>query len=299
MTVHRVRQARRELARAPERAEERAQLLAEAPRRAAPEPHVQVAALAEHPAIALEIRREVELGDVGLDVERRLLARRHGKLELLRRDHGGRVARRRETPRHRAEVAAGADQQRRLEGAVYAPEPVPALERAQTCSRAQRRLGACEQVVVELAAPDPVADRAAERGAALGVADPPHAKALDRLERAAARVLGGIDRERLEHGRRDPAGARLVAGKGGAIEHADGRARAREAPGQRRAGRAASHHDHVETLHQALAYQLARVQGIRSFALRVNTSWYRCSEAVSNEAAVPARYRCQARAVSR
>src|SRR5690606_32408620 len=72
--------------------------------------------------------------------------------------------------------------------------------------------------VVELASPDAVADDLAERRLAARTIERAGAEGAERLQRPAAGVLVEIDLQRVDDGRRDPAGADLVARERGTVD---------------------------------------------------------------------------------
>jgi hypothetical protein len=116
------------------------------------------------------------------------------------------------------------------------------------CAEPQARARAREQIVVELAAADPVRDRLAVVDARGPRAEACDGEAVHRLEHALARILRGIDLERRQHRRRDPARAHLVAREAAPVEHHHVEARAHQRARARRAARPAAHHEHVAAL---------------------------------------------------
>src|SRR4051812_29995589 len=102
---------------------------AERARVEAAEAHVEPVLLAEAPAVTLEVGGEVQLRSVAADGQRAFLLGGDPELDLLG-DHdrivlaaGAQVA------RHRAEMAARADEEGRAHLPIDHPRPRPALER--------------------------------------------------------------------------------------------------------------------------------------------------------------------------
>ncbi len=102
-----------------------------------------------------------------------------------------------------------------------------------------------EQVGVELAAEDPIADRPAVFRLQRPPADDARPEASDGLQDVRAAIVGEVQAERLHHSRSDPARAHLVAGERRAIEHHHVEAGLAQAPGDGRAGGAAAHDDGI------------------------------------------------------
>src|SRR5690606_34719032 len=125
------------------------------------EPDVQVVLLAEAPAVALQVRAEIKLGPVGLDLTQGLLAGTQGKLDLLggyRRFIAAELGA--EVARDGAEVSARAHQHGGADGAVDHPLAAVPLQLRHGFPQTQPRPAAGEQVMVEFATADAVAHRA-------------------------------------------------------------------------------------------------------------------------------------------
>src|SRR5262249_38046244 len=148
-----------------------------------PEPDVQPVALAHHPAVAAQVAREGERGQIGTGGARALLGGAHLELDLARDDRGGLAfaGPRAEPPRHRAEVPPRADHDAGRELAVQHPAARLAAQVVHLLAEAQARAAAREQVVVELAAADPVAHDLAAIDARLAIPLARDGEAADRL----------------------------------------------------------------------------------------------------------------------
>ncbi|HEY7923271.1 MAG TPA: hypothetical protein VII62_08845, partial [Vicinamibacteria bacterium] len=85
---------------------------------AAAEADVQEGALAEDPAVAVEVGAEVELGPLARDGAALLVARRHAAFHLLCRHQRLPGAPRAKGARHRAELPARSHDERRPHGVV-------------------------------------------------------------------------------------------------------------------------------------------------------------------------------------
>src|SRR5690606_36996715 len=124
---------------------------------------VQIIALAEAPAIPFEVFAEIKLRPLAGDRAARRLFVAQFELDLLRTDGPLFLAELcAEEARHRTEVAAGANDQRRGDLTVDQPAPTlafPALALHGFPRFAEPQAGAAalEQIVVEFAAPDAVA----------------------------------------------------------------------------------------------------------------------------------------------
>ena len=158
-----------------------------------------------------------------------------------------------EHARHRAAMAARADHQRRLEGpAVGLDAHLVALRGhvrhpdAPAHVRARGR-GALEQVVVELAADDPVAGGPPPAGLVPGPRELQHAlvEGLD-----GQGVLVGVDLEVDERLRRHPARADLHAREDRRVEHEGTQAGQGQPPGRGAAARPSPDHDRVVAHHR-------------------------------------------------
>src|SRR5262249_52964742 len=134
------------------------------------------------------------------------------------------------------------------------PAVVHPTQRLHQLSQVQVRRGATQQIVVELTAPDGVADRAAVVDARLGVALPGDAKTANGLQREASRLIDSrVKLERGEDLRRDPPGADLVAREPAPIADDDAQPGAAELPRAGRAGRAAADDQDVTGSHHRRA----------------------------------------------
>ena len=191
---------------------------------------------AHEPRVAAEVALEEQLGDLGRHGAGARLLGVELELDLLRGDHGlGRALRARELARDRAEVTAGAHQQRRAQSLPFTShEPAIAAQLAQRLAEKQLRAAAREQCRVELAAEDPVAHDLGVGDARALASGQTHFEAADRLQHAPARlVLGGLELELGQDLRRDPAGAHLVARELLRVEERHAQAQALELPARR------------------------------------------------------------------
>ena len=159
----------------------------------------------------------------------------------------------------------------------------------------QTRAGSAQQIVVELAAPDAVADDAVvadvSRQRSTHDAD---AKSGDGLQRAPEAVLAQVQLEIVDGLWGDPAGADLVARKGRTIPDDYVEAGPAKPPGARRPRGATADDDDVMELHVVSrgiqARQAAsRVQGIALLPPLANTTWKSCIAPVVNATCDPAR----------
>ena len=164
VTPQRRREAGRYPARLGQPGQIRADLARERLRVAPAEADVQVVALAEAPAVAREVAQEVQLRPLGRHAAERGLLGRETDLHLLRDDGalrrppclGGSAGP--QLARDRAEVPAGADEQRGLDVVVQQPAVALAPHPDDTLAEPQARARTPQQVAVELAAADAVAD---------------------------------------------------------------------------------------------------------------------------------------------
>src|SRR5215472_10470466 len=112
------------------------------------------------------------------------------------------------------------------------PQTVATLEGLDRSAELVTRLGALQQVMIELAPPDAVAHGTVVSDDDLVVAsDHAGAKAGDRLQGPALRVRFQIQSKALDDLRRNPAGADLVARKRRAVDNQHVEAGATELPG--------------------------------------------------------------------
>jgi hypothetical protein len=204
-----------------------------APLVATTEPDVEVGALAEAPAVPAEVGGEVELRPLRLDaaaVEGRSL-----EPELhFPREHRL-VAARAEPPRHGAEVPASADQQGGGKPPVQDPVAPLAPDVRHGLGEPRARPRAAEELGVELAPANAVADGLAVVHVHRAAADPPDPEARDRLERVARPVLVEAQSQPSDDLGRDPARAGLVPREGLPVQDEHVTPRGHEG---RRAGRA-------------------------------------------------------------
>ena len=178
---------------------------------------VEKVVLAEDPGVAHQVPAEPEFRGVLAHPAPFGLLRGHLELHFLG-GHRGLMA-----PwafadgcRHRAEVATGPDDQWRLVFAVEAPfAVVGAFQGLELDPFGTLAAAALEQVVVELAAADAIADR---RAAMIVfhrlLAHHTDPEAMDRLHDVLTSVVRGVDIQNPQYGGRHPAGAGLVPGKG-------------------------------------------------------------------------------------
>ena len=125
----------------------------------AAQPDVQIIAFAETPAIPLEIPAEVQLWRIAADLAFKALQVIHLELDLL--GSNGRLVRtefRAHETRHRAEMSACADDQRRRDCTIDDPLPAISLQGFQRLAQTQTRTRALQQIVVQFAAAYAVAD---------------------------------------------------------------------------------------------------------------------------------------------
>src|SRR6185436_13640215 len=173
---------------------------------------VEIACLGNAPAVALEVGAEIKLRRVLLDAAVAALAVAEGKFRFLRDDNGlPLLSCRAQHARYRAEMPAGADHEWSPDAVVYEPGAVFAGDTAHGLAKGEARPRALQQVMVEFATPDAEARRGLVAHRRCGPADGADAKAADRLQHALARILVKIEFQRRHCGRRDPAGAHLVA----------------------------------------------------------------------------------------
>src|SRR6185369_14083228 len=212
----------------------------------APEPDVQKITLAEAPAVALQVVAEVQLGPVVLDATAQRLLVAHLELDFLRADRTLVLAEiRAEEPHDRAEVTASADHERCADLAVDEPTAVDLLHRLPRLAEPQSRARSLQQVVVELATADAVADDLLIvhrlRSALTHASD----EAGDRLQHATLFVIARVDLQLLDDLRRYPARADLVARELALVEDQDVEAGATQLARARRARRSAADDQHV------------------------------------------------------
>ena len=180
----------------------------------AAEAHVEDVLLAEHPAVALEIRAKEDLRSLLRHRALRPLRLGHLELDLVGgHDRLRRADLRPEMARDRAEVSARPHDHRRLGDVVHPPQAVRALEPLDGMAGELLRPAAVEEVVVELDAADAVARHLAVAGLDHSSRHAAGPERPDRLEHPGRPVLVGVEPERLDRGRGDPPRAHLVAGE--------------------------------------------------------------------------------------
>ncbi len=130
-------------------------------------------------------------------------------------------------------------------------QPLPArFETRQAHALMNAGRAAPQQVVVELAPANPVADRTAiVRIARRAAADTTGPEAGDGLQNAPDAIFGRIDVKRRQNRRSDPAAANLVTGEGLPVDNSDVEAGISETPGAGRASRSAADDQDVAGVH--------------------------------------------------
>ena len=253
---------------------------------------VHVTLLAKDPAVAFEVAGEVQLGGVCGRGELAGVLGRDRKLRFLRNDNGParracvslgwslELRRRVQQARDGTPVSSRANQDGRAGTVVDDPVAVLPPQTGDRRAEFQPRAGSAQQIVVELASPDAVADDAVvadeSQRRASHDAD---AKSGDGLQRSPGAILPQVQLEIVNGLRGDPAGAHLVARKRGAIPDGHVETRPAKPPGTRRPCRSAADDDDVVALHVVSrvsrgvpARQAAsRVQGIALLPPRANT----------------------------
>ena len=129
--------------------------------------------------------------------------------------------------RDRTEMAAGADDHRRLDECRSTTHSSPSRRNvAQGLAQEEPRARSSEQVVVEFEASNAVADRVLEIREEQIAVDRPGAETRKRLDRSADAVVRKVQLQSPDDGRRDPSRAHLVPRKVGLVENRDIAARA-------------------------------------------------------------------------
>ena len=154
----------------------------------AAESDVEEVVLAKNPAVAAHVAAEEKFGKIAGDFRFGRLRRVHLELDFLRH-HRGRCTLVAEIARDRTEMSAGADQNSRPDVAVHQPAAVRALDRGNGLTLAESRSASPQQVFVELAAANAVADDALAANLDLRPANGIEAKAGNRLQGSARRVV--------------------------------------------------------------------------------------------------------------
>src|SRR5439155_21762441 len=112
----------------------------------------------------------------------------------------------------RAEMTARADEHRSGDLSVQHPLAILAFNTGHSGAQGQPRAGTTQQVLVELATPDAVADGAPVRyGGRRPAINLACSKTRDGLERASAPVLVHVELQIVQDRGRNPAGAGLVS----------------------------------------------------------------------------------------
>ena len=211
----------------------------------AAEPDVQHRALPEAPAIALQIGAEVQLRLIRAHSTGRLLLGCERELHLACRDDRLGPLRTVEPARDRAEVTARAHDEPRRDVAVHAPAVRRPRDGRHGRAVQDARPRPAEQVVVELSPQDTEAHRPVVARVDQRLSHDARAETRDGLEHAIPTVLLDVERERLDHSRRDPAGTDLVPGERRLVENQHVDAAAPKLPRARRPGRTAADHEHL------------------------------------------------------
>src|SRR6185369_14687189 len=226
-----------------------------------PQANVDVIALAKAPAVSGEVRAEVQLGPFGSDLTGALIDR---QLHFPCGNDRPAIRSAVQHPTYRTEMATGPDEHPRPEVVVDDPLCAGAANDRNGRAEQQARPRAAEQVVIELTTTNPKADGAAVRRVDDAVlTDHTDAKVRNRLKRSSVAVVVGIDLKLVDHLRRDPPGAHLVARKQRLVDNDDFEPRLAKPPRARRASRTTTYNHDVAGIHGGrYEFQpLARVQG--------------------------------------
>ena len=229
---------------------------------------VEMLAFAEAPGVAAEVGVEEELGDFAGDGAGGGLVVGHLEFVLLGDDGGffgfagfGHLA------GDGTEVAPCSNYQRRLDLVIDEPGSVLLLDGLERVAELLTDTAAGEEVVVEFATADAVADGLRVLGEDFAAAEDAGAEAGNRLQHARGGVVGEVELQLGDDGGGDPAGADFVAGEGGFVEDEDVEAGLAELPGAGRAGRAAADDEDVAGEHvgcrngSGLIHQYKNVRG--------------------------------------
>ena len=254
-----------------------------------PEADVDVIALAKAPAVSGEVRAEVQLGPLSGDLAGALIDR---QLHFTCGNDRPAIRSAVQHPTYRTEMATGPDEHPRPDVVVDDPLGAGAANDRNGCAEQQARPRAAEQVVVELTTTNPKADGASVRRVHdVVLTDHTDPKVRDWLKRSSVAVVVGIDLEVVEHLRRDPPGAHLVARKHGLVDNDDVETRLAKPPRARRASRTTTYNHDVAGINGVRSefQPLARVQGTALLLPLANTTWNNCIQPVVNVACAPAR----------
>src|SRR5580765_1685213 len=148
-------------------------------------------------------------------------------------------------------MAAGADEHRRGDPVVDDPGVAFSAEARERDAHLEARARAIEQIVIELATADAEADRTTvARFDVVRAADESGSKAGDWLEGASAAIVVDVEFRSRYDLWGNPACARLVARKHGAIDDDHVEAGLTKLPRARRAGRSTPDDEHVAGIHR-------------------------------------------------
>ena len=151
--------------------------------------------------------------------------------------------------RHGTEMTAGAHHEASLELAIHNPLVAVPLQCRQGHALVNARAAALQQKIVKLEAANPIADGPAIIGFHLSAAHAACAKSVNRLQHAAAGVLGKINLQFLHDRRSDPSAAHLVSGKDPLVENHRGQARLSQLPCAGAAGGPAPDDQDIARIH--------------------------------------------------
>ncbi len=195
--------------------------------------------------------------------------------------------------RDRTEVAAGADNHGRLERVVHDPLVTQAAERCYGRAVPHDRARPTEQIVIELAPPDGIADDARVSGLDQSSAHEAGAESGDLLKRQPGRAVGlRVQVQELEDFRCEPAGAHLVAWESSAIHDDDVPSGVDEDAGTGRPRRTSADNQRIAVEQggtRVPPYRLSRVQKGGRASAGAKTTWKSCSQPVAKAASEPAR----------
>ena len=156
-------------------------------------------------------------------------------------------------------MTARADEHPRGESAVDPPSRPVAANVRRGRSQEEAGPGPAQQVRVELAAPNPVTHRAVvgHVDALVVRVNRADTEARNRLERSAFAVLVEIEPQLVDHLRRDPSGADLVAWKGRLVDNDNVEPRVAKAPGACRSRRSTADDRDVAGLQDGVSLRSA------------------------------------------
>src|SRR5688572_3396962 len=194
-------------------------VIVEVLRLAPADPDVQVMALPDAPRVAFEVAAEEQLGDSRGDVGAPAVER---ELRFLGYHGSRRISAPAYDARHRTEMAAGADHDRRFDRLVHDPRLACATQCLDGGAFHHPSPATLQQEVIELDATDRIAHDLGVRRVDERLANHAGTKRVDGLKRqAGAPVLLRIEFEQWEDFRRQPACAYLVARESRAVGHDD------------------------------------------------------------------------------